>query len=45
MPSDDFRPASQMELFFYGALGTLSGKPQNSTQNQSLEGPTGFMVD
>lgn len=45
LPSDDFRPASQMEMFFYGALGTLTGKPQNTTINQSLEGPTGFMVD
>jgi hypothetical protein len=34
-----------MEMFFYGALGTLAGKTQSPTQNQSLEGPTGFMVD
>lgn len=47
MPTDDFRPASQMELFFYGALGSLSGKPAatSPTQPQGLEGPTGFMVD
>jgi len=45
LPTDDFRPASQMEMFFYGALGTLSGKPSNAPKTQSLEGPTGFMVD
>jgi pilus assembly protein CpaC len=45
MPTDDFRPASQMEMFFFGALGTLSGKEQGLTQTPGLEGPTGFMVD
>ncbi len=54
MPSDDFRPATQMEMFFYGALGTQTqqANPNNATNpapapsnNQSLEGPTGFMVD
>ena len=44
MPTDDFRPASDMEMFFYGALGTTAGKPQ-ATTTQKLEGPTGFMVD
>ncbi len=44
LPTDDFRPASQMEMFFFGALGSMSTK-QGATQNQSLEGPTGFMVD
>ncbi len=44
LPSDDFRPASQMEMFFYGALGALTtGK--NSVYVPQLEGPTGFMVD
>ena len=45
MPTDEFRPASQMEMFFYGALGSLAGKSPTKPQNQSLEGPTGFMVD
>ncbi|MBY0407690.1 MAG: hypothetical protein K2Q01_08350, partial [Rickettsiales bacterium] len=45
MPSDDFRPASQMEMFFYGALGSLSNVNENPAQPPSLEGPTGFMVD
>jgi len=44
LPSDDFRPASQMEMFFYGALGSLQHK-DNAPQNENLEGPTGFMVD
>ena len=46
LPTDDFRPASQMEMFFFGALGALSGKPdQHVPQTESLEGPTGFMMD
>ena len=45
LPSDNFAPASQMEMFFYGALGATPSKPQNTTPTQSLEGPTGFMVD
>lgn len=47
LPTDDFRPASQMEMFFYGALGTLQNPRPDAPvqQNQSLEGPTGFMVD
>lgn len=44
MPSDDFRPATQGDMFFYGALGTLQGK-EGLPQTQALEGPTGFMVD
>lgn len=45
MPTDDFRPASQMEMFFYGALGSLSSNTANASMPQGLEGPTGFMVD
>jgi len=45
MPTDDFRPASQMEMFFYGALGSLAGTTTAPTQQQALEGPTGFMMD
>lgn len=44
MPTDDFRPASTMEMFFYGALGSMNGE-EAPPQNQALEGPTGFMVD
>ncbi len=42
-PTDDFRPASQMEMFFYGALGAVSNG--GSKFVPQLEGPTGFMVD
>ncbi|NBO17958.1 MAG: type II and III secretion system protein family protein, partial [Proteobacteria bacterium] len=45
MPTDEFRPASQMEMFFYGALGATQGTQETVPQNQALEGPTGFMVD
>lgn len=45
MPTDDFRPASTMERIFYGALGTLSGNADRISQNPSLEGPVGFMMD
>ena len=44
MPTDDFRPANQMEMFFYGALGALP-KSDGATKTKGLEGPTGFMVD
>lgn len=44
LPSDDFRPASQMEMFFYGALGALTTEG-HSVFTPQLEGPTGFMVD
>jgi pilus assembly protein CpaC len=43
LPTDDFRPASQMEMFFYGALGSLKGRPANA--QPGIEGPVGFMVD
>lgn len=45
MPTDDFRPASIMEQFFYGALGSMSGNAYRTSQTPSLEGPIGFMVD
>ncbi len=44
LPTDDFRPASQMEMFFYGALGAITTDEHSATVPQ-LEGPTGFMVD
>jgi pilus assembly protein CpaC len=45
LPSDDFRPASLMEQFFYGALGSMSGNAYRLSQTPSLEGPIGFMTD
>lgn len=45
MPSDDFRPASLMESFFYGALGSLTGDVLRVSQTPSVDGPIGFMVD
>ncbi|MEI6729628.1 MAG: type II and III secretion system protein family protein, partial [Pseudomonadota bacterium] len=45
MPGDDMRPASDMEMFFYGALGTLSGNTYRTSQTPSLEGPIGFVID
>jgi pilus assembly protein CpaC len=44
LPTDDFRPASQMEMFFYGALGAIT-TDEHSAYIPQLEGPTGFMVD
>ncbi len=45
LPTDNFRNSSQMELFFYGALGSLSGNAQVISQTPPVEGPIGFMVD
>lgn len=45
LPSDDFRPASVMEQFFYGSLGSMSGKEYKNAQMPSLEGPVGFITD
>ena len=46
MPTDSFRPATQMEMFFFGALGSLSGDTRKISETPSmLEGPIGFMVD
>jgi pilus assembly protein CpaC len=45
LPTDNFRPASQMEQFFYGALGSLSGNASTISQTPPVEGPIGFMVD
>lgn len=44
LPTDDFRPASQMEMIFYGALGAIT-TDEHSAKIPQLEGPTGFMVD
>jgi pilus assembly protein CpaC len=45
LPSDNFAPASQMDMIFYGALGTLSDGALTRSQTPALEGPAGFMVD
>lgn len=45
MPSDEFRTPSVMEMFFYGALGSMSGNADRIGQTPVLEGPIGFMTD
>ena len=45
LPTDDFRPASMMEMFFYGAMGSLHGNVDQLSQTPTIEGPIGFMVD
>lgn len=45
MPTDDFRPASTMEMFFYGALSSIGHGERVTSQTPSLEGPIGFMVE
>lgn len=45
LPTDDFRPPSNMEMFFYGALSSISHGERKTSQAPSLEGPVGFMVE
>ncbi len=45
LPTDDFRPASMMEMFFYGAIGSLHGNIDRISQTPTSEGPVGYMVD
>ncbi len=45
LPTDDFRPASMMEMLFYGAMGSLHGNVDRLSQTPTIEGPIGFMVD
>lgn len=45
LPTDEFKPASVMEAFFYGALGAIPGDTTRRSQVPSVEGPVGFMVD
>ncbi|MEK6746367.1 MAG: type II and III secretion system protein family protein [Pseudomonadota bacterium] len=46
LPTDDFRPASQVEMFFYGALGAImTGENSVKIPQVEIEGPTGFMMD
>jgi hypothetical protein len=34
-----------MEMFFYGALGSLDGDADRIAQTPVLEGPVGYMVE
>ncbi len=45
LPTDEYQPASVMESFFYGALGSTSAETERLSQTPSLEGPIGFIVD
>ncbi len=45
LPSDNFRPPSTMEMFFYGALSSIANGERRLSQTPSLEGPIGFMVE
>lgn len=45
LPTDDFRPPSTMEMFFYGALSSIAHGERTTSQTPSLEGPIGFMVE
>lgn len=45
LPSDDFRPATFLEQFFYGALGSTTGEEFKKAQMPSAEGPIGFITD
>lgn len=47
LPTDKFRPPSNMEMFFYGALSAMGPNAQDRrlSQKPSLEGPIGFMVE
>lgn len=45
MPTDNFAPASQMDMIFYGALGKMSKSTITRSQTPTLEGPVGFMVE
>jgi pilus assembly protein CpaC len=45
LPTDNFRPASLMETFFYGAMSSLQGNVDRVSQTPTTEGPVGFMVD
>ena len=45
LPVDEFREPSVMEMFFYGALGSLEGDADRAGQTPVLEGPVGYMVE
>ncbi len=41
LPTDNFKPASMMDMMFYGALGAV----EKGTQGAGMEGSVGFMVE
>jgi pilus assembly protein CpaC len=43
LPTDNFRPANQMDMFFYGKLGGIDRAA--SAPSAGPEGPVGYMVD
>jgi len=45
MPTDNFKPASVLETFFYGSLSNMSGDKLNKSQRPMLEGQLGFMTE
>lgn len=45
LPTDNFREPSTMEMFFYGALSSISHGERRMSQAPGLEGPVGFMVE
>lgn len=45
LPTDEYRSPSVMEMFFYGAIGSLSGNASTIGQTPVLEGPIGYMVE
>ncbi len=45
LPTDNYRHASMMESFFYGALSSNSFDEAKRAQTPSLEGPVGFMME
>jgi pilus assembly protein CpaC len=45
LPTDNLKTPSTMEMFFYGALGSMTGNAYRQSQKPLLEGPVGFMTD
>lgn len=45
LPTDEYRTPSDMEMFFYGALGSMSGNAYKLSQKPVLEGPIGYMTE
>lgn len=45
LPIDEFREPSVMEMFFYGALGSMGNDADKVGQTPVLEGPVGYMVE
>lgn len=45
LPTDDFKPASMMDMMFYGALGAVTEESLRRSESPGLEGSVGFMVE